>query len=199
MSERDWSGLGIDFGAFDPLPEKREAPPAPEPVDPVMPLPELAGQGFSDSELAALWMIFRKTVDEGHALHKCDDPEQVQRWADFLNCHLPEDRHAAVIRQCELNSYTVRWSSPSRQCGEVDAGVRARFRNWWWESFDCEGDAGEFDAETLEAANELLPIAQNLTWPDFKVQTEGSILKLRRVCERHYPASDAPDEDACGS
>ena len=31
-------------------------PPAPESADPVMPLPELAGQGFSDSELAALRM-----------------------------------------------------------------------------------------------------------------------------------------------
>ena len=63
----------------------------------------------------------------------------------------------------------------------------ARFRNWWWESFDCEGDAGEFDAETPEAANELLPIAQNLTWPDFQCAVEGGKLRLHRVQEKHYP------------
>ena len=67
---------------------------------------------LSESELAALRTIYKATVEQAHALHKCDTPEQAQRWADFLNCHLPEDRHAAVIRKCELNSYTVRWNSP---------------------------------------------------------------------------------------
>jgi len=48
----------------------------------------------------------------------------------------------------------------------------------------------EFNAESAEAVSELLPLLRNLVWPDFKVEAEGPILKLKRVCERHYPASD---------
>ena len=70
------------------------------------------------------------------------------------------------------------------------------FRDWWWDEFDCGTDSAEFNAESAEAASELLPILRNLVWPDFQVETVGSILKLKRVCERHYPVSDVPDADA---
>ena len=75
-------------------------------------LPEPSGRGLSEEDLAALRAIYKATVEQGHALHKCDTPEQAQRWADFLNCHLPEDRHAAVIREKELNCYTVSIRQP---------------------------------------------------------------------------------------
>jgi hypothetical protein len=39
-------------------------------------------------------------------------------------------------------------------------------------------------------------LLRNLVWPDFQVEAVGSILKLKRVCERHYPVSDVPDEEA---
>ena len=71
-----------------------------------------------------------------------------------------------------------------------------RFREWWWDEFDTGADSAEYHAESAEAASELLPILRNLVWPDFKVEAVGSILKLRRVRERHYPASDVPDEEA---
>jgi hypothetical protein len=45
----------------------------------------------------------------------------------------------------------------------------------------------EFNAGSAEAASELLPMLMKLVWPDFQVQAEGSILKLKRVCGRHYP------------
>ena len=67
---------------------------------------------LSESELEALRAIYQTTIEQGHALHKCDSPEQAQRWADFLNCHLPEDRHTAVIREKELNCYTVSIRQP---------------------------------------------------------------------------------------
>ena len=54
----------------------------------------------------------------------------------------------------------------------------------------------EFNAESAEAASELLPLLRNLVWPDFQVEAVGAILKLKRVCERHYPASDVPDAEA---
>ena len=72
----------------------------------------------------------------------------------------------------------------------------SRFRDWWWDEFDCGTDSAEFNAGSAEAATELLPILRKLVWPDFQVEAVGSILKLKRVCERHYPASDVPDEDA---
>jgi len=75
----------------------------------------------------------------------------------------------------------------------------SRFRDWWWNEFDCGTDSAEFNAESAEAATGLLPILRNLVSPDFEVVVDGPVLKLRRVCERHYPASDASDEGACGS
>ena len=74
--------------------------------------------------------------------------------------------------------------------------LRGRFRDWWWNEFNHGADSAEFNAESAEATSELLPILRNLTWPDFQVQAEGAILSLARVCERHYAASDVPDEDA---
>ena len=83
-----------------------EAPPPPEgQLTEVMQLPESAGRGFSESELVTLRTIFKATVDEGHALHRCDTPEQAQRWADFFNQHLPESRECFVIRDREVNCY----------------------------------------------------------------------------------------------
>ncbi len=41
-----------------------------------------------------------------------------------------------------------------------------------------------------------MPILRNLVWPDFEVVVDGPILRLARVCVRHYLASDVPDEDA---
>ena len=74
--------------------------------------------------------------------------------------------------------------------------LRGRFREWWWNELDTGADGAEFDAGSAEAASELLPILRNLVWPDFQVEAVGSILKLKRVCERHYPASDVPDAGA---
>ena len=68
-------------------------------------LPELSGHGFSESELPALRTIYQTTIDKGHALHKCIDAEQAQRWSDFLNQHLPEGRECFVIRNREVNCY----------------------------------------------------------------------------------------------
>ena len=61
---------------------------------------------LSESELAALRTIYKATVEQAHALHKCDSSEQAQRWADFLNQHLPDNRECFVIREREVNCYT---------------------------------------------------------------------------------------------
>ena len=58
-----------------------------------------------EPELATLRTIFRATIAEGHALHRCDSSEQSQRWAEFLNQHLPEGRECFVIRNREVNCY----------------------------------------------------------------------------------------------
>ena len=75
-----------------------------------------------------------------------------------------------------------------------------RFRDWWWDEFDSEGDAAEYHAGSPEAAKTLLPILHGLVTPDFEIETVGPILRLRRVCEMHYPrrpvvadSGDAPE------
>ena len=78
---------------------------------------------------------------------------------------------------------------------EPEAAIH-HFREWWWDQFNHGADDAEFNAGSAEAATELLPILRNLVWPDFKVEAVGSILKLKRVCERHYPVSDVPDAEA---
>ena len=81
--------------------------PISESDDRVVPLPEFSGYGFSESELPALRTIYQTTIDEGHALHRCESPEQAKRWADWLNTYLPEDRECFVIRGREVNSYSI--------------------------------------------------------------------------------------------
>ena len=77
--------------------------PEPEPAG----LPESSDQGFSEDDLETLRTIFKTTIDEGHALHRCESPEQAKRWADWLNTYLPEDRECFVIRGREVNSYSI--------------------------------------------------------------------------------------------
>ena len=72
---------------------------------------------------------------------------------------------------------------------EPEAAI-CHFRDWWWNALDTGADDAEFSAESAEAASELLLLLRNLVWPDFQVEAVGAILKLKRVCERHYPASD---------
>ena len=71
--------------------------------------------------------------------------------------------------------------------------LQGRFREWWWNELDTGADDAEFNAGSAEVASELLPILRNLVWPDFEARAEGSMLKLRRVCERHYPRTKPAD------
>ena len=43
--------------------------------------------------------------------------------------------------------------------------LRGHFRSWWWNELDTGADDAEFNAESAEAASELLPILRNLVWP----------------------------------
>ena len=81
--------------------------PAPKSEPDPATLPESSDQGFSEDDLETLRTIFKTTIDEGHALHRCESPEQAKRWADWLNTYLPEDRECFVIRGREVNSYSI--------------------------------------------------------------------------------------------
>ena len=61
------------------------------------------------------------------------------------------------------------------------ADVMPRFREWWWEAFDCGADSAEFDAGSAEAAQDLLPILRGLTWPDFEVWADGPTLPVNSL------------------
>ena len=74
MSEkRDWSGVGIDFSAFDPI-----TAPVPEPEPETLKLSEANDVSFSEDELSPLHTINKNKVEEGQALIQYDSMEQEQ-------------------------------------------------------------------------------------------------------------------------
>ena len=73
IEKRDWSGLGIDFSAFDPI-----TVPVPEPEPETLKLSEATDVSFSEDELSPLHTINKNKVEEGQALIQFDSMEQEQ-------------------------------------------------------------------------------------------------------------------------
>lgn len=61
----------------------------------------------SDLERETLKKIFMQTTSSGSHLHRCIDPEQAARFNNFLVHHLPADFAAGIIRDCEINTFTI--------------------------------------------------------------------------------------------
>ena len=53
--------------------------------------------------------------------------------------------------------------------------------------FEEGGDYSEYDAGSNKTALRILDILRNLTWPDFEVSVDGSMIILKRVQERYFP------------
>ena len=53
--------------------------------------------------------------------------------------------------------------------------------------FNPHGDYSEYDAGTHKSALNMLNLVRDLTWPDFKVYVDGSLITLKRVKEKHFP------------
>ena len=53
--------------------------------------------------------------------------------------------------------------------------------------FDPQGDYSEYDAGTHKSALNMLNLVRDLTWPDFEVYVDGSLITLKRVKEKHFP------------
>ena len=49
------------------------------------------------------------------------------------------------------------------------------------------GDYSEYDAGSNKSALRMQNMVRNLTWPDFKVSVDGSMIILKRVKERYFP------------
>ena len=121
----------------------------------------------------------RRVSDLPEAPKMPNNPQRFQRYPPFGDGHLWEVEGHLWENEVIPSSDAIR-----------------HFRNWWWYQFNHGADDAEFNAGSVEYAGGLLPILRNLTWPDFQVEAVGSILKLKRVCERHYPVSDVPDAEA---
>ena len=61
----------------------------------------------SDLERETLKKIFLQTTSSGSHLHRCIDPEHAARFNNFLVHHLPADFAAGIIRDCEINTFTI--------------------------------------------------------------------------------------------
>jgi len=61
--------------------------------------------------------------------------------------------------------------------------------NWFFSDngFEDGGDYSEYDTGSSNSALRILIMVRNLTWPDFEVSVDGSMIKLKRVKERYFP------------
>ena len=53
--------------------------------------------------------------------------------------------------------------------------------------FEEDGDYSEYDAGSNKSALRMQNMVRNLTWPDFEVSVDGSMIILKRVKERYFP------------
>ena len=60
-----------------------------------------------ESDLIYLRQIFTLAIDHGHALFACETREQAERWMLFLRKHLPKNRGVFIVRDREVNCYTI--------------------------------------------------------------------------------------------
>jgi len=61
--------------------------------------------------------------------------------------------------------------------------------NWFFSDngFEDGGDYSEYDAGSNRSALRMQNMVRNLTWPDFEVSVDGSMIILKRVKERYFP------------
>ena len=61
--------------------------------------------------------------------------------------------------------------------------------NWFFSDngFEDGGDYSEYDAGSSNSALRMQNMVRNLTWPDFEVSVDGSMIILKRVKERYFP------------
>ena len=63
--------------------------------------------------------------------------------------------------------------------------------NWYFSDnqagFEEGGDYSEYDAGSNKSALRMQNMVRNLTWPDFEVSVDGSMIILKRVQERYFP------------
>ena len=53
--------------------------------------------------------------------------------------------------------------------------------------FEEGGDYSEYDTGSNKSALRMQNMVRNLTWPDFEVSVDGSMIILKRVKERYFP------------
>ena len=64
-----------------------------------------------DEEAIVLDQIIQKTIAEGSILYKCDSSDQAKSWCAFLKKKIHDNRGVCVIRENELNTFTLHFSS----------------------------------------------------------------------------------------
>ena len=63
--------------------------------------------------------------------------------------------------------------------------------NWYFSDnqagFEDGGDYSEYDTGSNKSALRMQNMVRNLTWPDFELSVDGSMIILKRVKERYFP------------
>ena len=102
-----------------------------------------------------------------------------------INVHNVHYVHSSSSEGHETNVHNVHDVHPQEKYELRQLGA------WYFSEgpsgFDPHGDYSEYDAGIHKSALNMLNLVRDLTWPDFEVYVDGSLITLKRVKEKYFP------------
>ncbi len=104
---------------------------------------------------------------------------------DETNVHNVHYVHSSSSEGTETNVHNVHDVHPQDNYELRQLGA------WYFSEgpsgFDPHGDYSEYDTGTHQSALRMLNLVRDLTWPDFEVYVDGSLITLKRIREKYFP------------
>ncbi|MBF0350943.1 MAG: hypothetical protein HQM11_07910 [SAR324 cluster bacterium] len=63
---------------------------------------------MTEEQLEKLRVLYRDALRQGFGLMQCESPEEAQLCRDFINGKLPPNLYATIVRDREVNVYSMR-------------------------------------------------------------------------------------------
>ena len=117
-------------------------------------------------------------------VHNVHDVHSSSSEGPEINVHNVHDVHAfeTFLDRPEINVHDVH---PQEKYELRQLG--ARYFSEGPSGFNPHGDYSEYDPGTHKSALNMLNLVRDLTWPDFEVYVDGSLITLKRVKEKYFP------------
>ena len=102
------------------------------------------------------------------------------------NVHNVHNVHPSFSQGSESNVHNVH---DVHDVHDAETFELRQLGNWYFSDngFEDGGDYSEYDAGSNKSALRMQNMVRNLTWPDFEVSVDGSMIILKRVKERYFP------------